>query len=203
MRSAGTPVVSFTPFLLPRCGRPSIPLTTYLRLMVGYLIGLAMLATTITLIAATGQRLHAAGGVLPAILLISAGLANLAGQAAAAAGKVLVNARRALPRAVDYLTHLTVTSPATGFPQSSRTGAGAHTDTNAATPIRHNRIERDGGTPRPGRTPNPGANWQKIAGLDEKRASKINNSARPANCRPRTSPADRRLFQEQVAIHLG
>jgi hypothetical protein len=163
VRSAGTPVVSFAPFLLPRCGRRSVPLTTYLRLMVGYLIGLAVMATTITLIATTGRRLNAAGGVLPAILLISAGLANLAG----AAGKVLVNARRALPRAIAYLTHSTVTSTATAFPQSWRTGA-------VPTPTRTQRhrsattgSNATGEPPRTGRTPNPGANWQKIAGPDE------------------------------------
>ncbi len=97
--SAGRPAVSFGPFVPPRFGRRSTPPATYLSLMVAILHQWA-LARAITLTGVTSRRIHTAGAVLPTTLRIIRTLAA----ASAAAEKVLVNARRAVRRAVDNLT---------------------------------------------------------------------------------------------------
>jgi len=148
-RTASTPEVSFGPFVPPRFGRPSTPLAAYPRLVIASLIEWGTLATAIPWIAVTRQRIHTAGGLVPRTLRISGTLADLAGQAAADAQKVLVNARRALHRAVDNLTQLPVTSTTTAFRGTVkwRTRVPVPRSTPATgTPTGPHRIERDGGT---------------------------------------------------------
>ena len=148
--SVGTPEVSFGPFVSPRFGRPLTPLATYLWLVFAFLHEWGPLASAITWIAVTRQRIQTAGGVVPTTLRITVTLADLAGQAAADAKKVLVNARLAIHRAVDNLTQLPVTSTTTAFPGTlmahrrvqcpdQHHKQGHRSD--------HTRIERDEGTP--------------------------------------------------------
>ena len=162
--SAGTPRVSVGPFVPPPFGRPSTPPATYLWLMIAILHEWA-LARAITWIAVTRRRFQAAGAVLPTTLRITGTLAAVS----AAPGKVLVNALRAVRRAVDNLTQAPGTSTTTAPPGAlnSRTQG-----------------------PFPDRTPqtNPGTgpghrilahNLVKSPAQPKNQAPKINNSAGP------------------------
>jgi hypothetical protein len=103
--------VTFGPFVCLRFGRPSTPSATYLRLVFAYLTELGLLASAITRIAVTGLR-------------ITAALTDLAGKAAAEAEKVLVNARRALHRAVHDLTELPAETRTTTLPRTVKCRTG-------------------------------------------------------------------------------
>ena len=108
-RTARTPAMSFGPFAPPRHGRPPTPPVVYLWLVFWYLAELGLLTSGITWMPVTRLRIHVAGGVLPTTLPITGNLAALAaltGRAATAAGKVLVNARRAILCAVHDLAEL-------------------------------------------------------------------------------------------------
>jgi len=209
--SATTPQVSCGPSVPPRFGRPSMPPATYLWLVFAFLnewgppaAAITWIAVTwiaVTWIAVTWQRIQTAGGVVRTTLRISGTLADLAGHAAAEAEKVLVNARRALHRAVDNLTQLPVTSTTTAFRGTVKRRTGVPV-AQITTTNRHRWGPRPDPTrrrsPDPDRTPHPGPQpgQNRRPGL-KNRETKINNSAeRRRSPTADTLAADR---QEQVA----
>lgn len=193
--SAGTPQVSFGPCVSPRFGRPSTPLATYLWLVFAFLREWGRLAGAITRIAVTRQRIRTAGGLVPTTLRITGAPA---GQAVAGAEKGLVNARRAVLRAVDNLMQLPVTSTTTAF-----RGTGTRCAISPGALDQHPQTGTPMG-PHPDRTRQrkPGTwtghrilahNLVKSPAQPKNPESKINNSAEPADCRPRAPqqpPAD-------------
>jgi len=167
--SAGTPQVS-GPCVSPRFGRPSTPLATYLWLVFAFLREWGRLAGAITRIAVTRQRIRTAGGLVPTTLRITGAPA---GQAVAGAEKGLVNARRAVLRAVDNLMQLPVTSTTTAF-----RGTGTRCAISPGAPDQHPQTGTTMGPHpdrtrqrKPGdldRTPDPGPQPGQIAGPTEK-----------------------------------
>jgi hypothetical protein len=174
--SAGRPAVPFGPFVPPRFGRRSTPPATYLSLMVAILHQWAP-ARAITLTGVTSRRIHTAGAVLPTTLRIIRTLAA----ASAAAEKVLVNARRAVRRAVDNLTQLPGTSTTTAPPGGGQSRIQEPVPDHhhqQAHRSDHTRIERD-------KAPATGAGhrilvpatWSIRPPQPKNQESKINNSA--------------------------
>ena len=195
--SAGTPQVSFGPCVSPRFGRPSTPLATYLWLVFAFLREWGRLAGAITRIAVTRQRIRTAGGLVPTTLRITGAPA---GQAVAGAEKGLVNARRAVLRAVDNLMQLPVTSTTTAF-----RGTGTRCAISPGALDQHPQTGTPMGPHAPketrdlDRTPDPGPQPGQIAGPTEKPG--IQDQQLRRNRRlptARTSAAARRLFQGQV-----
>jgi hypothetical protein len=164
--SAGTPQVSFGPCVSPRFGRPSTPLATYLWLVFAFLREWGRLAGAITRIAVTRQRIRTAGGLVPTTLRITGAPA---GQAVAGAEKGLVNARRAVLRAVDNLMQLPVTSTTTAF-----RGTGTRCAISPGALDQHPQTGTPMGPHAPketrdlDRTPDPGPQPGQIAGPTEK-----------------------------------
>jgi hypothetical protein len=201
--SASTAEVSFGSFVPPRFGRPSTPLAPYPWLVFAFLIEWGLLAGAITWIAVTRQRIHTAGRVVSTTLRIRGTLADLAGQVAADAQKVLVSARRAQHRAVDNLTQLQVTGTTTAFRGTVKWRTGCRcpiNTTNRDTDGDRTRIERDGGTRTWTGHRILAHNLVKIAGPTEKPGIQDQQLRRPRRLPTSdTSAAGRRLFQEQVA----
>lgn len=194
--SAGTPRVSFGPCVSPRFGRPSTPLATYLWLVFAFLREWGRLAGAITRIAVTRQRIRTAGGLVPTTLRITGAPA---GQAVAGAEKGLVNARRAVLRAVDNLMQLPVTSTTTPFRGTGTRCAispGAldqhppNRDTNRAAPRSNAPKETRGPGPDTGSWP---TTWSNRRPNRKTRNPRSTTPPEPADCRPRAPqqpPAD-------------
>jgi hypothetical protein len=202
--SAGTPRVSFGPFVPPRFGRPSTPPATSLWLVFALLHGWGPLAAAITRVAVTMQRIRTAGGLVPTTLRISVTLADIAGQCVAAAEKALVNARRAVHRVVDNLTQLPVTSTPTAF-RGTGTRCAISPSAQINTSNRdidggRTQIERDEGNPDPARTPDSGpTTWSNHRPNQKPGIQDQQLRQTPQIATADTSAAARRLFQGQVA----
>ena len=199
--SAGTPQVSFGPCVSPRFGRPSTPLATYLWLVFAFLREWGRLARAITRIAVTRQRIRTAGGLVPTTLRITGAPA---GQAVAGAEKGLVNARRAVLRAVDNLMQLPVTSTTTAF-RGTGTRCAISPSAQINTSNRdidggRTQIERDEGNPDPARTPDSGpTTWSNHRPNQKPGIQDQQLRQTPQIATADTSAAARRLFQGQVA----
>ena len=113
----------------------------------------------VTWIAVMWQRIQTAGGVVRTTLRISGTLADLAGHTAAEAEKVLVNARRALHRAVDNLTQSPGDEHHNSVPRDGETahrGAGGPDHHHQQAPMGTAPGSNPTKEPGPGRTPDPG-----------------------------------------------
>jgi hypothetical protein len=132
-----------------------------------------------------------------------------AGKAAADAEKVLVDALRALRRAVNNLTQLLDTTRTRAFRTTVKWRTwcerriNTHKQGYGGTARGSNGPKEPGPGPDRGTCGGPGPPGQDRRPDRKPEKSKINNSAGPRRLPTEASAADRRLFQEQVSTHCA
>jgi hypothetical protein len=158
------------------------------------------LTSAFTPIPMGGQRIRTRRGVPPSTLPVTVTPAVLAGPVAAAAIQVLVNALRAVRRAVENLTGPPVSLITPMRAMFITAPVGAWPDTRNGTPIPVTSAVHATTQPRPGPDiDSPPTNLVTNAGSADRRKPKINKPAEPRKSpTAETSVADRPLFQVEV-----